>query len=143
MTVVLVGSDTLSELSRGRASVVARAREYLREHGRLTLSAVTVFERLRGYRAALRNGRPFEPQLRQFEGLVAVSIVLPIDTSVADIASRIWASLPARRRAALGDILICATAFANGLPLVTRNRRDFEPMARAIGAELTLVDWTN
>jgi predicted nucleic acid-binding protein len=142
VTVVLVDSDVLSELSRGRASVVARARDYLRDNGRLTFSAVTVFERLRGYRAALRSGRPFEQHLRQFEGLVAVSIVLPVDTVVAGIASRIWANLPARRRTALGDVLICATAFANGLPLATRNRRDFEPMARAIGLDLALVDWT-
>lgn len=142
MTVVLLDTDTLSDLSRGRASVVARARSYLRENGRLTFSAVTVFERLRGYHAALRDGKPFEPQLRQFEGLVAASIVLPVDSIVADLASQIWASLPARRRAALGDLWIGATAIANGLPLATRNRRDFLPMAAALGVEIAIVDWT-
>ena len=38
---VLLDSDTLSELSRGHAKVTARARAYLEEHGRLTISAVT------------------------------------------------------------------------------------------------------
>ncbi len=38
----LLDSDTLSELSRGHAKVTARARAYLEEHGRLTLSSSTV-----------------------------------------------------------------------------------------------------
>src|SRR6266700_832635 len=55
---VLLDSDTLSDLSRGHPIVTARATEYLERHGRLTVSAVSIFERLRGYRAALRLGKP-------------------------------------------------------------------------------------
>ena len=71
--------------------MVARARDYLERHGRLTITAVTVFERLRGYRAALRLGKPFETRLRSFEALVANSIVLPLDRAAA---SSIRASTP-------------------------------------------------
>jgi predicted nucleic acid-binding protein len=139
---VLLDSDTLSELSRGHATVTGRARGYLERHGRLTISAVTVFERLRGYRAAIARSRPFEPQLRQFEALARACIVLPMDEQVADVAATIWAHLGVRLRRSLGDILIAATASVHGLPLVTRNRRDFERMATADGVDLTLRDWT-
>jgi len=138
----LVDSDTLSELSRGRRFVVTRATEYLERHGRFTISAVSVFERLRGYRRALRLGKPLHEQLRQFEMLAATCVVLPVDAAVADRAATIWAHLGTRARRAVGDILIAATASVHGLPLVTRNRRDFEPMARVEGIQLTMVDWS-
>jgi predicted nucleic acid-binding protein len=139
---VLVDSDTLSELSRGRPRVVARATEYLERHGRLTISSVTVFERLRGYRLALRLGKPLERQLRAFEMLAASCIVLAVDAAVADRAARVWAQLGTRGRRAVGDILIAATASVHGLPLVSRNRRDFEPMTKVEDVPLRLVDWT-
>jgi predicted nucleic acid-binding protein len=138
----LLDSDTLSELSRGRPSVVRRARAYLEHHGRFTVSAITVFERLRGYRAALALGKPFEPQLRAFEALTRLCVVLPVDVQVADVAANLWASLGTRARRSLGDILIAATASAHGLPLVTRNRRDFEPMGKVPGMNILLVDWS-
>lgn len=71
----------------------------------------------------------------------ASSVVLPVDALVADRAATIWAGLGVRARAAIGDILIAATAAARGLVLVTRNRRDFAPMATIDGVDLTLRDW--
>jgi len=139
-TPALLDSDTTSELSRGHPAVTRRARAYLSEHGRFTLSAVTVFERLRGYRDALRRGQRFEEHLLRFEMFAASCLVLGVDGRVADVAATIWAHLPLRRRNAVGDILIAATAVANGLPLVTRNRRDFQPIAAIV--ELSLVDWS-
>lgn len=138
----LLDSDTLSDLSRGHPGISARVSSYLAQHGRLTLSAVTVFERLRGYRSAIRDGRALEPQMRQFELLVASSLVLPVETSVAGVAASIWAHLSAKRRRAIGDILIAATASVHQLPLVTRNRRDFAPMTGAPEVSLTLLDWS-
>jgi hypothetical protein len=139
---VVLDSDVLSELSRGNVAVVERARAYLLRHGRLTITAVTVFERLRGYRLALVDGKPFAEQLRCFEALVAHSIVLPFDTAAAERAAAIWAQLPPRRRRALGDVLIAAIAGVHALPLVTRNRRDFEPIARLRESGLRLLEWT-
>jgi predicted nucleic acid-binding protein len=138
---VLLDTDTLSELSRGNPAVTARARGYLTEFGRLTISAITVFERLRGYRHAIRAGRPFERQLQSFEALVAESIVLPFDQDAADAAASIWSAVTRRQRQQLGDILIAAVAVARQMPLATRNRRDFESFGKASGLTLRLVDW--
>jgi predicted nucleic acid-binding protein len=139
---VVLDSDTLSELSRGNPAVVARARSYLEHHGRLTTTAITVFERLRGYHEALAAGRPYEPQLRQFEAFTAACVVLPLDDRAAERAARIWGALDRKGRRALGDILIAAVASVHGLPLATRNRRDFRRMAELPFVNLTLIDWT-
>lgn len=116
--------------------------EYLTEHGALTITAISVFERLRGYREAMRNGKPFDEHLSRFQALVATCRILPVDEVVADHAARLWAALSKRARHAVGDILIAATASAFGLPLVTRNRRDFFPMTQIEGVQLTLIDWS-
>lgn len=138
---VVLDSDTLSELSRGHPRVRERARAYLTRHGRLTITAISVYERLRGYRAVLAEGKPYERELQQFELFVAASIVLPFDAAAADRAAVIWAALTRKQRQAFDDVLIAGIAVAHRLPLVTRNRRDFEPIVK-LGLGLTLTDWT-
>lgn len=139
---VVLDTDTLSELSRGNPVVRERALAYLTGFGRLTVTAVTVFERLRGYRLAIRDGKPFERQLQAFEALVANCIVLPFDQEAARVAADIWSSATRGQRQHLGDILIAAVAVSRQLPLVTRNRRDFEGITQPSGADLRLVDWS-
>lgn len=139
---VVLDTDTLSELSRGNTLVQERARAYLSGFGRLTITAVTVFERLRGYRVAIRDGKPFERQLLAFEALVANCVVLPFDHDAASVAAEIWSSVTRSQRQQLGDILIAAVAISRQLPLVTRNKRDFEQLAKASGVDLRLIDWT-
>ncbi|MFI5305789.1 MAG: PIN domain-containing protein [Polyangiales bacterium] len=139
---VLLDTDTLSELSRGNPVVRARAQRYLAELGRLTIAAVTVFERLRGYRVALRDGKPFARQLQAFEALVANCVVLPFDQEAASVAAVIWGAASRRQRQQLGDILIAGTAASREIPLVTRNKKDFENITKAAGVDLRLLDWT-
>jgi len=139
---VLLDTDTLSELSRGNATVAALARAYLRAFGRLTVSSVTVFERLRGYRQAIQAGKPFHRQLHAFETLVQNSVVLPFDESAAAVSARIWAACSRAQRQKLGDILIAGIAVARQIPLATRNRRDFEMLSKNAEVSLRLVDWT-
>ena len=139
---VLLDTDTLSEISRGNPIVSARARDYLMEFGRFTISAITVFERLRGYRAAISAGKPFQPHLRAFEALVQACVVLPVDERAADVAATMWSGSARNARQSLGDLLIAAVAIARQLPLVTRNRRDFEAFAKVSGTRLNLLDWT-
>ena len=139
---VVLDTDTLSELSRGNTIVMARARAYLAEFGRLTITAVTVFERLRGYRAAIRVGKPFDRQQRAFEALVTTCVVLPFDQDAASVAADIWSASTRAQRRELGDILIAAVAVSRQIPLATRNTRDFQHLTKASGVNLRLVDWT-
>jgi predicted nucleic acid-binding protein len=138
---VVLDTDTLSELSRGNPIVGDRARAYLSEFGRLTITAVTVFERLRGYRAALRAGKPFESQLKAFEALAATCVVLPFDDDAARCAADIWAGSTRNQRQRLGDLLIAATAASRHIALVTRNAKDFRPFIEASGIDVPLTDW--
>lgn len=138
----VLDTDTLSELSRGNPHVRERALEYLTNFGRLTITAVTVFERLRGYRVAIRDGKPFEPQMQAFEAFVANCIVLPFDEEAARVAADIWSAVARRHRQQLGDLLIAAIAASRQLPLVTRNKRDFENLSKAARIELRLLDWS-
>jgi predicted nucleic acid-binding protein len=138
----LIDTDTLSEISRAHPRILARANQYLEEHGRLTVSAVTIFERLRGYKAAIRAGKPFKPQLLRFQAFALTCRVLAFDHAVADEAAIIWSEMGARARGSLGDILIAATASAYQIPLVTRNHRDFAVMAKVPSIKLTLLDWS-
>ena len=139
---VVLDTDTLSELSRGNPVVRERASAYLATFGRLTITSVTVFERLRGYRLAIREGKPFHRQLQAFEALVANCIVLPFDREAASVAADIWSRVTRSQRQQLGDILIAAVATSRQLPLVTRNRRDFELLTKASGVDLRLLDWS-
>jgi tRNA(fMet)-specific endonuclease VapC len=139
---VLLDTDTLSELSRGNETVRARAKAYLAAFGRLTISSVTVFERLRGYRQALLVGKPFHVQLRTFQALVRNCVVLPFDEEAADVSANIWSACTRSQRQQLGDILTAGIAVARQIPLVTRNRRDFEALAKAAAINLRLADWS-
>ena len=138
---VLLDTDTLSELSRAAPAVIARARAYLLEFGRLTITSVTVFERLRGYRQALRAGKPLHRQLQAFQALVQNCVVLPFDADAAEIAATIWSCCSRSQRQGLGDILIASVAVARQIPLVTRNKRDFEGLVKVSGVGLRLLDW--
>jgi predicted nucleic acid-binding protein len=139
---VVLDTDTLSELSRGNPVVQQNALAYMAGFGRLTVTSVTVFERLRGYRLAIRDGKPFDRQLQAFEALVTNCVVLPFDQEAARVAADLWSSVTRSLRQQLGDILIAAIAASRQLPLVTRNRRDFERITKPSGVDLRLVDWS-
>jgi predicted nucleic acid-binding protein len=139
---VVLDTDTLSEVSRGNLPFRERALSYLSRFGRLTITAVTVFERLRGYLVAIPAGKPFERQMQAFEALVSNSVVLPFDEEAASIAAEIWSRVSRPQRQQVGDILIAAIAVSRQMPLVTRNRKDFEGLAKISGVRLRLLDWS-
>jgi len=139
---VVLDTDALSEVSRGNLPFRERALGYLARFGRLTITAVTVFERLRGYLMAIDAGKPFERQMQAFEALVSNSVVLPFDEEAAHIAAEIWSRASRSQRQQVGDILIASIAVSRRMPLVTRNRKDFEGLAKSSGVGLLLLDWS-
>jgi predicted nucleic acid-binding protein len=140
--VVVLDTDTLSELSREQPIVRQHALRYLHRFGRLTITSITAFERMRGYRAAIRDGKPFERQMQAFEALLLTCLVLPFDEEAARVASSLWASATRSQQRRLGDLLIASIAISRRLPLVTRNSRDFSVFGARAGQELQLVDWS-
>ena len=91
----------------------------------LAISAVTASELLHGvYRASKKSHRAVREAF--IERLLEVWPVLPFDLTAARIHARIWAELAAKG-VAIGahDLMIAATALANGLALVTRDKRSF------------------
>ena len=91
----------------------------------IAISAVTASELLHGVHRASKNR--IRSQREAFvERLLEAWPVLPFDLTSARIHSKLWAELAAKG-ISIGayDLMIGATAIANGLQLLTRDRRSF------------------
>jgi len=117
----LLDTDTLSAVMKGNPVVLARAREYLAEHGGFDLSIITRYEILRGLKA--KNA---VTQIQAFDRLCESCRILPLTDEVVVRAAEIYAALK-QRGEPIGDadILIGASALANGLAVVTNNEDHF------------------
>jgi tRNA(fMet)-specific endonuclease VapC len=133
----LVDTDILSEVFKRRdENVVTTATEYLAEHGRLTLSSITVLEVVHGYR---RVGR--EEKVQSFELALGDCEVLPFDEAAGRVAGRIYADLETRGRPiGMPDVMIAAIALRNNLVLATANVSHFEFVVAA-GYALKIENW--
>ena len=91
----------------------------------ISISAVTASELLHGVHRASRSR--IRSQREAFvERLLEAWPVLPFDLTAARIHGKLWAELAAKG-VAIGayDLMIGATAIANGLQLITRDKRSF------------------
>jgi predicted nucleic acid-binding protein len=89
MSKVLLDTDILSEILKGKSAVVtAKAGTYLAQQGCFTTSAITVAEIVYGFR---RVGR--EDRVAQFEASLDTAEVLALDDAAARLAGRINADL--------------------------------------------------
>ncbi|MSP63346.1 MAG: type II toxin-antitoxin system VapC family toxin [Myxococcales bacterium] len=134
---VVLDTDILSEvLKRKDPTVVVRAEEYLRGHGRFTITSVTVLEIVAGWHRLQREDR-----VQQFLARVPDFEVLPIDTAAAVQAGRIEADL-ARTGRTVGraDSMIAAVAATRGLQLVTGNAEHYARIAN-LGVPIVLANW--
>lgn len=117
----LLDTDILSELFKGHKRVKSRAAEYIREHGRLTISHITKYEILKGLKA-----KKAQKQIDAFTKFCALNIVLTITDDVIVKAADIYASL--KEHGALisdADILVAAIAITNNVVLITNNTTHF------------------
>lgn len=146
--------DTSAEgrLARQSSPNVTRwLSRYLALHP-ISVSAVTVTERVRGYSVLWRRAAPEDRgriEAARVEYLSQLAGVVPIDAAVALVAGEIMALVaepptPPRRSHRLAesrqerlarwrfDGMIAATALVSGMPLVHNNASDFEPIRSAI-----------
>ena len=130
---VLLDTDTLSEIMRGRDSnIVQKAREYLKTHGQFRISIITRYEILRGLKAkqAFRQIALFEERCRK-------SVVYPLIDDMIVKASAIYAYLYNQGLLISdADILIASTALVHNLTLITRNLEHFNRIP-----DLTSQSW--
>jgi tRNA(fMet)-specific endonuclease VapC len=119
---VVLDTDILSLLMRKNGSVLAKATDYLVQHGQFTISIITRYEILRGLKA-----KGAEQQASRFEDFCGKNRILPITDAVVLRAAEIYAELY-QRGELIGDadILIAASALENGFAIVTNNQEHFK-----------------
>lgn len=133
----LLDTDILSEVIKGKnQNVATSAANYLAQHGRLTISAVSVAEIIHGFR---RKG--LEQRLAQFEASLADAEVLDFGKEAARLAGRINGDLALGGKIiGMPDVMIAGIALSNSLTLVTGNVAHFE-YVREAGYDLAIENW--
>lgn len=125
-------SDVIQPEAKRSAAVAHNLVQYLRSHGRLTLSEISCYEILRGLRKKLAV-----VQEKQFIEFCKRSELLPVNFDVLDRAALLWAE--GQRQGITvddSDLVIASTALLHGLPLVTANTKHFVWITG-----LTLSNW--
>jgi len=122
MPLMLVDTDVLSAIMRRRQMATAKAAVYLSVHSQFSFSIITRYEILRGLKA--KNATR---QIAAFERLCASSNVIALTDAIVVKAAEIYAELHKQGRL-IGDadILIAASALANGCGVATNNEKHFE-----------------
>lgn len=119
----LIDSSVLIAAERGRLDLKARLSESPTEE--FKIAAITAAELLHGlHRAATAPQRANRELV--VEHLLATLPTLPYDLVVARVHARVWAELAARGvNVGAHDLIIAATAVANGCAVATRDVRSF------------------
>lgn len=114
---VLVDSDILIEVSRGRETRIVEAWAQLRDSGEMPIcSPVTVAELWHGARSSDRE---------LLNRLFGAFLVVPIDQDTGRKAGDYLREYHRSHGLALGDALIAAAAAIHGAELWTRNRKHY------------------
>lgn len=133
MKASLVDTNILSMFFRGHPQVVAQFQAYLAEYDTISLSMITYYEIVSGLRH-----RDAQKQLDQFLEFSSQNTILPLTQEAADVAANLYADLRKKGQPIDDiDLLIAGTAMANGLVVVTQNRKHSD---RIMGLEVE--DWS-
>ncbi len=115
---ILADTDVLIDYLKGVQPSAERIRSYAASQS-LRTSAVTCFE--------LLSGADQGKQGEEVRRLISTLPVLPLDLESAVRAADVRRDLAARGLPiGMGDSLIAGIALANGLQLLTRNRKHFQ-----------------
>lgn len=126
MKASLVDTNILSLFFRGHHQVIAEFEAYLKEYDSTNFSIITYYEIVSGLKH-----RDARNQLNLFLKFAAQNTILPLTQEVADVAAEVYADLRKSGQPIDDiDLLIADTAIANGLILVTDNRKHFDRIAQ-------------
>ncbi len=133
----LVDTDIWSEIVKGKnATVLARSAAYLAQHGRHTLTAVTVFEVIQGLQRVQRQDR-----IEGFRTMLEDIEVLYLDHTSADLAAVIHGELDRTGHGIdVGDAQNAAIALRHRLCIATGNVRHYARV-QGLGYPLTIQNW--
>lgn len=113
---IVVDTSALIDSLAGPRRSAARLRSFLEAGERLVLPSLVLYEWLRGPRRA--------EEIAAQEGLLPAAAAVPFDGAAAEIAARLYRTLP-RSRGREIDLAIAAHALALEAGLWTLNREDF------------------
>jgi len=133
----LIDTDVLSYILKRREPFYQRGREYLTHYSRLTISCLTYYECLRGYKAVGATKR-----LQVFHEILRITDVLYLDQGVLDKSAEIYGVLkPKGELPGEFDLMIGATALLHGMSVVTNNISHYQAIQRYF--PLKIEDWKN
>jgi tRNA(fMet)-specific endonuclease VapC len=133
----VLDTDVLSFiLEKRNADLLSISRQYVRVHGFISISAVTVAEVVEGFEH-IRNYVAKRDFLKQAEGFE----VLAVGVEEGIVAGEIIGTL-SRAGQGIGDLdpLVAAVAISNQLPLVTNNWKHYRRIVN-LGFPLELENW--
>ncbi len=129
----LIDTDILSYILKRKNNVYENASDYLKIHKRFTISCITYYECLRGYKAVNASKR-----LQIFYDFLNITDILYLDQAILEKAGEIYGVL--KNKGELPgefDILIGATAVLHNLTLVTNNEKHYSPLKQYFLLELS------
>ena len=133
MKASLVDTNILSLFFRGHSQVVVKFEAYLAEYDTINLSMITYYEIVSGLKH-----RDAQKQLDQFLEFSLQNTIVPLTQEAADVAANVYADLRKKGQPIDDiDLLIAGTAIANGLVVITQNRKHFDRIT-----ELEVEDWS-
>jgi tRNA(fMet)-specific endonuclease VapC len=120
----LIDTDILIYILKRKEPAYQRSREHLEQHKKFTMSCLTYYECLRGYKAIGATKR-----LQVFRELLNITEVLYLDQTILDKAGEIYGVL--KKEGLLPgefDMLIGATAIVHDFTLITNNEKHYRRM---------------
>jgi tRNA(fMet)-specific endonuclease VapC len=131
-------NDVLNDWRAGKPATQQAIKDYIAvTKAPPALTSTTVFEMMHGFEKSsfISKGTNLRTEVDKENAreLARNALVLPFDERAAEIAAYVYPRLSqAERNKHWTDLLIAATALAHDYGVITRNREDFELIARFI-----------
>jgi predicted nucleic acid-binding protein len=132
---ILLDTSALIELLKGNPAITDAVREGEARGEDTGFSSISLFELLQSV-----HHRKQPEKERRIRGMAAQAIVLPLDSAAAEEGAKIMGSLLRVGRPVNAlDVLIAATAVANGARSLISADRDFLEIAKVTELEIRLL----